>query len=207
MVVDQRVGAQLADQVLLHLTAEPAEVAEAIDLIAGRLRSYVYQRLALAGLLESDLEDVGEGVFVELLEYMFRQTAKFRMGLLTYGIGGLVRLLGRMADRAGRRAVRRAGREPQLLQEDPEADGPSGELLENLADPAWSAPSIEPGERERFWAVVAALDRDQCVRLSAQGYSHEEIAERLGITPQAAKQRAYRVKQALREELLQQGLL
>ena len=194
MVIEQQTGDWLVHQVGRLLAGSTPDPQEALELIRQHLRVYVFHQVARFGGDADQIEDAALEVWVELWQAMRRRPAEFAESLRRFGVGGLVRYLARIAGRVAGRArsapLETGGFFPDDLPDDRD----------------WAEPLIDPGDRERFWRIVAECDRHGCLRLAAEGYSGAEIGQQLGITPAAAKTCVHRARQAARRELQAQGL-
>lgn len=67
--------------------------------------------------------------------------------------------------------------------------------------PAWSDPVVERLDLERAIAELPDGHREVFVLHDLEGYTHEEIAERLGVVPGTSKSQLSRARGALRSHM------
>lgn len=84
-----------------------------------------------------------------------------------------------------------------------------GELAGHVEAAPWNRPAPAPGPgdpflRRRLRAEIEALspeDRALLLLFDLEGYTHEEVASQLGISPGASRVRLHRIRATLRERL------
>lgn len=168
------------DALVLRLRAgEEAAITEAYHRFAGGLLTLAFRLTGRA----DDAEDVVQDLFIGLPEALARYEER---GQLVPWLRRIVVRLALMRLRAGRR------------RSEADLDRAAGTGLSPSASSAQSVDSL---------ALTAALDRlpgDQravVVLKVIEGYSHEEIAELLGIRRNASEVRLHRALARLREML------
>lgn len=136
--------------------------------------------LRLVGGTEADAEDVVQDTWIKAVEKLdsFRWESAFGTWLHAIAVN------------VAREAMRRRGRRQEV--EFPE-----------LAEPASPAPldRVEVMDLERAIAALPDGYRTVLVLHDVEGYTHEEIAEQLGVAAGTTKSQLFRARRAIRTQL------
>ncbi len=140
--------------------------------------------LRLAGGAEADAEDVVQDTWIKAVEKLdaFRWESAFGTWLHAIGVN------------VAREAARRRGRRQEVgLPEGDESPAP---------------PPFDQADAVALEEAIAALPdgyRTVLILHDVEGYTHEEIGERLGVAAGTTKSQLFRARRALRERLASKG--